>query len=137
VYDGGSLSFMMQHPYETELHGVDPLVLQGQVDHTFANVKTFNTHRRRVTVHQKYSCDPEFWLDLDGLVIDLLFIDGDHQLSSVIKDFRAGLSASRAGRLHCVRRLHRPSVLARRASRGRPNHERIQRHGLQSAWILT
>ena len=27
VYDGGSLAFMMQHTYETELHGVDPLVL--------------------------------------------------------------------------------------------------------------
>jgi predicted O-methyltransferase YrrM len=90
VYDGGSLSFMMQHPYETELHGVDPLVLPGQVDHTFANVKTFNAHRRRVTVHQKYSYDPELWRDLDGLVIDLLFIDGDHQASSVIKDFELG-----------------------------------------------
>ena len=43
VYDGGSLAFMMQHPYETELHGVDSLVLPGQVEHTFANIALFNT----------------------------------------------------------------------------------------------
>ena len=58
VYDGGSLAFMMQHPYETELHGVDPLVLPGQVEHTFANVAAFNTLGRKVTVHQKYLARP-------------------------------------------------------------------------------
>jgi hypothetical protein len=82
VYDGGSLSFTMQHPYETELHGVDPLVLPGQVEHTFANVGSFNTHRRKITVHQRYSHDPKLWRELDGLMIDPLFIDGDHQASS-------------------------------------------------------
>jgi predicted O-methyltransferase YrrM len=87
VYDGGSLAFMMQHPYETELHGVDPLVLPGQVEHTFANIAAFNTLGRHVTVHQKYSYDPALWRELDGLSIDLLFIDGDHHTSSVIEDF--------------------------------------------------
>ena len=92
VYDGGSLAFMMQHPYETELHGVDPLVLPGQVEHTFANVAAFNRFGRRVMVHQKYSHDPALWRELDGLSIDLLFIDGDHQTSSVIEDFERGSS---------------------------------------------
>jgi predicted O-methyltransferase YrrM len=87
VYNGGSLAFMMQHPYETELHGVDPLILPRQVEHTFANVESFNKHRRKVVVHQMYSYDPELLRELRGLVIDLLFIDGDHQASSVIQDF--------------------------------------------------
>ena len=83
----GLWSFMMQHPYETELHGVDPLMLPRQVEHTFANLKPFNRHRRQVAVHQKYSHDPELLCELDGLAIDLPFIDGDHQASSVIQDF--------------------------------------------------
>jgi predicted O-methyltransferase YrrM len=87
VYNGGSLSFMMQHPYETELHGVDPLILPRQVEYTFANVGSFNTHQRKVVVHQKYSYDPVLLAELDALAIDLLFIDGDHQASSVIQDF--------------------------------------------------
>ncbi len=87
VYDGGSLSFMLQHPYETELHGVDPMLFTGQMERTFANIRSFNRHRRKVTVHQKYSHDPALWRELDGLVIDLLFIDGDHQASSVVRDF--------------------------------------------------
>jgi hypothetical protein len=110
---------MMQHPNETELHGVDPLVLPGQVENTFANVKTFNAHRRRVTLQQKYSYDPDLWWDLDGLVIDLLFIGPSGLVRH--QGLRAGLSARRAERLHCVRRLPRPSVLVRRAARGQPD----------------
>ncbi len=83
---------MMQHPYETELHGVDPLVLPGQVEHTFANVAAFNRLGRKVTVHQKYSHDPALWRELDGLSIDLLFIDGDHHTWSVVEDFERGSS---------------------------------------------
>ena len=30
VYGGGSLAFMMQHPYETELHGVDRWCCRGR-----------------------------------------------------------------------------------------------------------
>ena len=93
VYDGGSLAFMMQHPYQTELHGVDPLVLPGQVEHTFANIAVFNTFGRKVTVHQQYSHDPALWRELDEISIDLIFIDGDHHASSVVEDFE--LSSSR------------------------------------------
>ena len=92
VYDGGSLAFMMQHPYETELHGVDPLVLPGQVERTFANIAVFNTFGRKVTVHQQYSHDPVLWRELDGISIDIIFIDGDHHASSVVEDFERGES---------------------------------------------
>ena len=92
VYDGGSLAFMMQHPYETELHGVDPLVLPGQVEHTFANIALFNTFGRKVTVHRRFSHDPVLWRELDGISIDLIFIDGDHHATSVVEDFERGSS---------------------------------------------
>ena len=97
AFHGRSLAFMLQHPYETELHGVDPLVLPGQVEHTFANVAALNTLGRSVTVHQRYSNDPALWRELDGLSIDLLFIDGDHHTSSVLEDFERGSSRVAAG----------------------------------------
>ena len=90
VYNGGSLALMLQHPYDTELHGVDPLDLPDmpdQADLTFANIEAFNTRGRAVTIHRARSEDPQLFRRLDGLVIDLLFIDGDHRGPSVIRDF--------------------------------------------------
>jgi predicted O-methyltransferase YrrM len=87
VYNGGSLALMMQHPYETELHGVDPLVLPDQVEFTFANLERFNIHSRQVTIHRNYSEDPELLRRLEGVAIDLLFIDGDHRGPSVVRDY--------------------------------------------------
>ncbi len=87
VYNGGSLAFMMRHPYETELHGIDPLFLPNQVEFTFANIAKFNKYHRKVEIHQNYSHDPELLRRLRGLSIDLLFVDGDHRGPSVIQDF--------------------------------------------------
>jgi predicted O-methyltransferase YrrM len=87
VYHGGSLSLMLQHPYETAVHGIDPFVLPRQAEFTAANVEKFNTRGRNVFVHAKYSHDPELLRQLDALAIDLLFIDGDHHAESVARDF--------------------------------------------------
>jgi predicted O-methyltransferase YrrM len=87
VYNGASLALMMQHPFETEIHGIDPLILDGQVEHTFSNVKRFNIHGRCVAIHQTYSHDPGLLHELKDLSIDLLFVDGDHQQESVLHDF--------------------------------------------------
>jgi predicted O-methyltransferase YrrM len=87
VFNGGSLALMMQHPLETELHGIDPLILANQVEFTFANISKFNKYPRTVTIHQKYSYDPELLQRLKGVSIDLLFVDGDHQGPAVIQDF--------------------------------------------------
>ena len=87
VFNGGSLALMMQHPLETELHGVDPLILANQVEFTFANISRFNKYQRKVTIHQKYSHDPELLQRLNGVSIDLLFVDGDHRGPAIIQDF--------------------------------------------------
>jgi predicted O-methyltransferase YrrM len=90
VYDGRSLSFMLQHPYDTELHGVDLLVPPGQAERAFANIQLFNKYRRKITIHRKFSYDPDLWREHDGLEMDLLVMDGDHQASSIIQDFEHG-----------------------------------------------
>jgi Methyltransferase domain len=41
--------------------------------------------------------DPALWRDLDGLSIEVLFIDGDHHTACVVEDFESGSSGVAPG----------------------------------------
>lgn len=90
TYCGGSLSLMLQHEYETEMHCIDPLhAIQNQQDIVEANVEKFNIHKYKVNIHSKFSTDFDFisYLKSINFKTDILFIDGDHSFNVVISDF--------------------------------------------------
>lgn len=97
VYHGGSLALMLHHPYDTDLHGVDPLDLPDQAELARSNIETFNTRGRSVTLHRGRSQDPVVLRRLEALPVDLLFIDGDHSGATVLRDFEAYAPRVRPG----------------------------------------
>ena len=90
TYCGGSLSLMLQHDYETEIHCIDPLhVIKNQKEIVNSNIEQFNIHNYKVNIHTKFSTDFQFisYLKSINFKTDILFIDGDHKFDVVISDF--------------------------------------------------
>jgi len=90
TYCGGSLSLMLQHDYETEMHCIDPLhVIENQQHIVDTNVKKFNIHNYKVNIYNKFSTDFDFisYLKSINFKTDILFIDGDHCFDVVTSDF--------------------------------------------------
>lgn len=89
-YNGGSLSLMLNHGYETECNCIDPLHLK-RTDRSIIekNIVKYNKNNYDVKIWQKFSTDPQFLEQLDKINFktDILFIDGDHSYDTVIKDF--------------------------------------------------
>jgi cephalosporin hydroxylase len=88
TYHGGSLSFMLEHPFDTEYVSIDPCH-QGSEHYISENIKTFNKFDRKVTHHKKFSFDTDLIQSLrdSGFKTDILFIDGDHRKEYLYKDF--------------------------------------------------
>src|SRR5579863_4591001 len=85
TYHGGSICTILQHPFETECHCIDPMVVgSNQLDLFDANLTKFNKYSRRVTLHRNYSTDPILLDCLKEFKTDILFIDGDHTFQGVM-----------------------------------------------------
>lgn len=89
-YNGGSMSLMLQHPYQTKLYCIDPMVAtknQKEILHT--NLKRFNKHGRKCSLLQHFSQDLDVLNSLreQEVKIDIIFIDGDHAEKAVYLDF--------------------------------------------------
>lgn len=90
TFHGGSACLMMQHPFDTEIHCIDPFTVGTDQYQLFqANVKTFNLFQRTVTTHKRFSNDREWISELhrSNFRTDILFIDGDHSSAMVQSDF--------------------------------------------------
>lgn len=87
VFNGASLSLVLQSPKVTKAYGVDPLILAHQEEHVNANLLKFNIHNTPVTIIKDFSCNPGTLRQIPENGIDLLFIDGDHSAKGVIADF--------------------------------------------------
>jgi hypothetical protein len=51
VFNGGSLSLMLQHPYETTLVGLDLFMFEGQYEVVQRNIAKFNRYGRKVSIY--------------------------------------------------------------------------------------
>lgn len=90
TYCGGSASLMMQHPFSTDIHCIDPLDhFNVQEVHFDNNVQKFNIHGHRVRKLKFLSTDAGLKEQLrsENFRTDILFIDGDHKGPAVQHDF--------------------------------------------------
>ena len=89
VCNGGSLSLILQHPYETNLRGIDVFAYEGQYDASQKNVVYYNKFSRNLIITKTNSHSLEFVekLKQENYKIDLLFIDGSHTYEGVTLDF--------------------------------------------------
>lgn len=89
-YNGGSLSLMLNHDYETSFNCIDPLHLD-RTDKSIIekNIVKYNKNNYNIKIWQNFSTDPQFLEQLYNINFktDILFIDGDHSYDTVIKDF--------------------------------------------------
>ncbi len=92
TFNGGSLSFMLEHPFDTEYNCIDPCMYPDQERFINENIKKFNKYDRHVVLHKKFSHDSNFLntfkKDPGSFKTDILFIDGDHSYNAVIRDFK-------------------------------------------------
>lgn len=89
-FNGGSLSLMLQHEFDTEIYTIDPLHLyQEQEQIVKNNIINFNKNNKLVHICKHYSTDDLFLKSLEdrNFKTDILFIDGDHTYEVVQKDF--------------------------------------------------
>lgn len=89
VFNGGSLSLMMSHPYETDLYGVDNFIFKGQKERVEQNISKFNEHKHMVSLIVGSSQDEttKFKTGLKSDSVDILFIDGAHDKNRAARDF--------------------------------------------------
>uniref|UniRef100_A0A6C0HDU7 Methyltransferase n=1 Tax=viral metagenome TaxID=1070528 RepID=A0A6C0HDU7_9ZZZZ len=88
TYHGGSLSFMLQHDYDTEYICIDPCMYPDQSKNIENNIKKFNKYDRKVMLYKQFSNDKTLieHLKTINFKTDILFIDGDHSENGVISD---------------------------------------------------
>ena len=90
TFHGGSACLMLQHPFDTEIHCIDPCaVTLNQYEILQQNITKFNNHKRQVKIHRNYSTDKQFIekLHKEGFRTDILFIDGDNTATGTRNDF--------------------------------------------------
>ena len=90
TFHGGVISLILQHPYRTEIHAVDPLnLIEKQQQNVEMNIKKYNKYDYNVTLYKKYSTDQTLLNNFkkSSFNTDILFIDGGHSFSDVINDF--------------------------------------------------
>jgi predicted O-methyltransferase YrrM len=89
TFHGGSLSFMLEHPFDTEYHCIDPCMYPNQYENIHENIKLFNVNNRIVKHHKEFSTNQTFINQLisSKFNTDILFIDGDHSFNAVVYDF--------------------------------------------------
>ncbi len=89
-FNGGSLSLMLSHDYETEMNCIDPLHLE-KTDRSIIekNIEKYNKHNYKINIMQNFSTDKNLLKKLDetNFKTDILFIDGDHSYEGVMNDF--------------------------------------------------
>jgi hypothetical protein len=89
-YNGGSLSLMLSHNYETEMNCIDPLHLERTNRSIIEkNIEKFNKNNYQINIFQNFSTDKTLLKKLNetNFKTDILFIDGDHSYDGVIKDY--------------------------------------------------
>lgn len=89
TFNGGSLSLMLEHPYDTDYCCIDPCMYADQETNIAKNIKKYNKYGRRVGLFKEFSTSKNLLGELKrkNFKTDILFIDGDHSLSGVISDF--------------------------------------------------
>lgn len=89
VFNGGSLSLMLQHPYDTNLIGLDLFMFEGQYETVQQNIAKFNRYGRNVLTYKGDTHQSELINKLkeQNYKVDILFIDGDHSKAGAILDF--------------------------------------------------
>jgi predicted O-methyltransferase YrrM len=89
-FNGGSLSLMLSHNYETEMNCIDPLHLE-RTSRTIIekNIDKYNKNNYKVNIFQNFSTDNLLLKKLreTNFKTDILFIDGDHSYDVVMKDY--------------------------------------------------
>ena len=60
TFHGGSLSFMLEHPFDTEYHCIDPCMYPNQYENIHENIKLFNVNNRIVKHHKEFSTNQTF-----------------------------------------------------------------------------
>lgn len=89
-YEGGSMSLMLLHPYKSDIHCIDPLVVHDtQKEMIESNSIKYNKNDYNIYFHVDYSIRMNLIKELrrQNHKTDILFIDGDHDLKGVFSDF--------------------------------------------------
>ena len=89
-YDGASAALILQHPLETSVICIDPMVAHKNQHKIFMdNINRFNTFKRDFVHHQGFSHNQKVVNNLQekNIKTNILFIDGGHEFRDVIMDF--------------------------------------------------